>query len=80
MLREADVVLVMSPGQLGQLRQEADEAPAGLRIVLGDLDPESIDRRTIVDPFDEAEDVFETVYERIDRCCRALVGALSCAE
>jgi protein-tyrosine phosphatase len=79
MLRQADVVLVMSPGQLRQLRQEAGEAPAGLRIVLGDLDPESIDRRTIVDPFGETEEVFEAVYERIDRCCRALVGALSCA-
>lgn len=79
MLRDADVVLVMSPGQLRQLARETAEIPGGVRIVLGDLDPESIDRRTIIDPFDAPEEVFDVVYERIDRCCRALVEALSCA-
>ena len=80
MLREADVVLVMSPGQLRQLRQELGEEPGGLRIVLGDLDPEPLERRAIVDPYDRSDEVFDVVYERIDRCCEALVEALSCAE
>lgn len=80
MARAADVTLVMAPGQLRQLRQVAGAEPGGPSIVLGDLDPSPIDRRTIVDPYDQSDDVFEAVYERIDRCCRRLVEALSCAE
>lgn len=79
MLGDAGVILVMSPGQLRQLRREVDEEPGGLRIVLGDLDPDPIDRRTIVDPFDMSDEVFDRVYERIDRCCEALAEALSAA-
>jgi protein-tyrosine phosphatase len=77
MLREVDLVLAMSPRQRRQLRQEVAGEHGGLHIILGDLDPEPIDRRTIVDPFGEPDEVFEAVYERIDRCCRALVGALT---
>lgn len=80
MAREADVTLVMAPPQLRQLRQATGAEPGGPSIVLGDLDPAPIDRRTIVDPYDQSDDVFEAVYERIDRCCRSLVEALSCAE
>lgn len=80
MVRDADVTLVMAPPQLRQLRRVAGARPAGPSIVLGDLDPAPIDRRTIVDPYDQPDEVFEAVYERIDRCCRSLVEALSCAE
>lgn len=80
MVREADVALVMAPRQLTQLRQVAAAEQGGLPIVLGDLDPEPIDRRTIIDPYDQSDEVFEAVYARIDRCCRALVEALPCAE
>lgn len=80
MAQEADVTLVMAPGQLRKLRQVAGAEPEGPAIVLGDLDPAPIDRRTIVDPYDQPDGVFEAVYERIDRCCRSLVEALSCAE
>lgn len=78
--READVTIVMAPPQLRQLRQVTGAEPGGASIVLGDLDPAPIDRRAIVDPYDQADDVFEAVYERIDRCCRSLVEVLSCAE
>lgn len=80
MARAADVTLVMAPPQLRQLRQVADAEPGGPSIVLGDLDPAPIDQRTIVDPYDQSDDVFAAVYERIDRCCRSLVEALSCAQ
>lgn len=80
MVRDADVALVMAPPQIRQLRQVAGVEPGGPSIVLGDLDPAPIDRRTIVDPYDQSDDVFEAVYERIDRCCKSLVEALSCAE
>lgn len=76
MAREADLALVMAPRQLTELRQAAGTEQDGLPIVLGDLDPEPIDRRTIVDPYDQSDEVFEAVYERIDRCCRVLVEAL----
>lgn len=77
MAREADVTLVMAATQLRQLRQTAGTEPGGPAIVLGDLDPAPIDRRTIVDPYDQRDDVFEAVYERIDRCCQSLVEVLS---
>lgn len=80
MAREADVALVMAPSQVRQLRQVAGTEPDGPSIVLGDLDPAPIDRRTIVDPYDQPDDVFEAVYQRIDRCCQSLVEALSRAE
>ncbi len=80
MTRDADVAIVMEPKQLRQLRKVAGAEQGGLPIVLGDLDPEPIDRRAIIDPYDQPDDVFEAVYERIDRCCRALAEALPCAE
>jgi len=45
-------------------------------IVLGDLDPASGEGRTIRDPVEQGPEVFETSYARIERCVRALVGAL----
>lgn len=80
MVREADVTLLMAPPQLRRLRQVAGAEPDGPSIVLGDLDPAPIDRRTIVDPYDRSDDVFEAVYERIDRCCHSLVEVLARAE
>lgn len=77
-LEAADLVLVMSPGQSRRLRTESGVRPA-CGVVLGDLDPLEVDRRTIADPFDRPDDVFEEVYARIDRCCRALANSLAAA-
>lgn len=77
MAREADVILVMAPRQRAQLRQAAGAEPGRSSIVLGDLDPAPIDGRTIIDPYDQSNEVFEAVFERIDRCCRLLVEALA---
>lgn len=46
-------------------------------IVLGDLDPQRIDTRTVRDPVMQSIDVFEGSYTRIDRCLIQLVDALS---
>lgn len=75
-LESTDLVLVMSPGQRRRLRRESGVRPA-CTVVLGDLDPLEADRRTIADPFDRSEEVFEEVYARIDRCCRALAESLA---
>lgn len=77
MLAAADLVLVMSVRQRRDLRREFGRENTRRCVVLGDLDPGPIDRRTIVDPYDQPDDVFEAVYERIDRCCRALVDGLA---
>jgi protein-tyrosine-phosphatase len=49
-------------------------------IVLGDLDPEAIETRTIRDPIGQSEAVFAASYSRIERCLDGLVSALSEAE
>jgi len=36
--------------------------------VLGDLDPQPVRTRAIVDPFGHGEEMFEEVYARVDRC------------
>lgn len=46
-------------------------------VLLGDLDPEPIDTRAIRDPVEQPEDVFEAVYDRIDRCVRVLADTLA---
>jgi protein-tyrosine-phosphatase len=37
-------------------------------IVLGDLDPQPITQRTIVDPWEGPPEMFEDSYDRINRC------------
>lgn len=71
----ADLVIVMSRGQRGALA--AGTGRTKRVIVLGDLDPEPIDTRTIRDPVEQPIDVFEEVYSRIDRCVAALAAALA---
>src|SRR6267142_4500188 len=46
-------------------------------LVLGDLDPAPVETRTIRDPIDQKQDVFEQVYARIARCVRELVTILT---
>jgi protein-tyrosine phosphatase len=46
-------------------------------LVLGDLDPEPIESRTILDPYSRDESAFEQSYARIDRCLHELVHALT---
>ena len=41
-------------------------------LILGDLDPQSIQDRTIIDPLGGDAQVVEQVYFRIDRCVEQL--------
>lgn len=45
-------------------------------LILGDLDPRPIDRRTIRDPVEQPEEVFAASYERIERCIDVLLPPL----
>lgn len=46
-------------------------------ILLGDLDPESITTRVILDPVDRSERFFEDVFDRLDRCVGEVVRTLA---
>jgi protein-tyrosine-phosphatase len=72
-LREYDLVVVMDGRQAHDLKTAY--ADIGSVIVLGDLDPQPITRRAIVDPFGRSEQVFDESYARIDRCLDTLIGA-----
>ncbi len=73
-LRAADLVVVMTPEQG---RRACGVAGKRLPVlILGDLDPEPISTRAIQDPYGQSEEVFEQVFDRIDRCVAILSAAL----
>jgi len=76
LISEFDLIYVMSSSQSRSLCSMFD-VPEESVWVLGDLDPEAILKRTIRDPIEQPEEVFEEVYDRIDRCIRVIAGLLS---
>jgi protein-tyrosine phosphatase len=70
-LRAADLVVVMSAEQARTIRRLSKRRVHVL--VLGDLDPESISSRTVIDPWGGSDAVFDASYDRIERCVRELV-------
>lgn len=70
----ADLLVVMSGNQARMLVRRFG-APRDRIILLGDLDPERIERRAIHDPVEQELEVFVTVYDRIRRCIEVLVAA-----
>lgn len=70
-----DLVVVMTPKQVQQAREVLGPASTEL-LVLGDLDPVPIVRRLIQDPYGHPAEVFERVFDRIDRCVEQLADAL----
>lgn len=70
LVRDHDLIVVMERAQAAALARTFGRDRDVL--VLGDLDPEPIDTRTILDPYGRTEDEFEAVYARIDRCVRSL--------
>ena len=70
-LQRSDLIVVMSGDQASDVRWRG-ASPNVPVVVLGDLDPEPIDGRTIVDPWNGEESVFRSSYARIDRCAEEL--------
>jgi protein-tyrosine phosphatase len=72
-LQVAELIVVMEAGQGRAVRAMG---AASNVVVLGDLDPEPIEARTVRDPVGQGADVFEESYARIDRCVAELVAAI----
>lgn len=72
---EDDLVIVMSGDQVARARAVLSR-PRQRVLMLGDLDPLPIARRTIQDPYGRTADVFERVFGRIERCTMELARAL----
>jgi len=73
--RSVDLLVVMEAAQAARLRTSLHVSP-GRIVVLGDLDPDPIDTRTVRDPIFQPLHVFEETYERIDRCIGELYRAI----
>ena len=70
-VRAASVVVVMAADQAAGIRARYGR---GVRVLLlGDLDPLPIATRTVTDPWGRSPDVFDRVFDRIDRCVGELV-------
>lgn len=70
-----DLAVVMSEDQARSIRSSC--APGASLLLLGDLDPHSIQSRTITDPLGCDAQVVERVYSRIDRCIEQLAGLIA---
>lgn len=75
MLEEADLIITMDARQATRLTHEM-AVPAARIIVAGDLDPIRGERRTIRDPWQQPLAVFESSFDRLDRCAGTLVELL----
>jgi glycosyltransferase involved in cell wall biosynthesis/protein-tyrosine-phosphatase len=72
-IADADIVVVMDRRQRDALIRSFGARPRRT-VLLGDFDPQPISRRAIRDPVEQPAEVFEAVYQRIDRCVRRLAG------
>ena len=70
-VREVDLIVVMDSEQRHRLVSSRPEL-GGRVVLLGDLDPEPITRRTVLDPVEQPAEVFRSCYDRIDRCVDVL--------
>lgn len=78
LLDGADLVVLVDATHGGRLRRTLGRHGVPT-LVLGDLDPQSVDRRTIRDPWGQDPAVYQRVFDRLDRCldemARVLFGA-----
>jgi protein-tyrosine phosphatase len=74
MVAAVDLVVVMDAAQRRLLRRRYGNGTP--LVLLGDLDPEPIDTRTVRDPYQQADAVFDDVSARISRCIDVLAAQL----
>jgi protein-tyrosine-phosphatase len=71
----ADLVAVMSEDQARGVRSRYGQSVR--LVILGDLDPQSIESRTITDPLGHEAQLVEQVYSRIDRCVEQIARLIA---
>jgi protein-tyrosine phosphatase len=71
-IKSADLVIVMDSNQARQIRMLFPIIHAPI-VVAGDLDPKFDSSRAITDPWNRSSDVFESSFNRLDRCAATLV-------
>lgn len=69
--RNATLIVVMEQSQRRLVCERFGRSARDV-VLLGDLDPEAVETRSIRDPLDQGSDVFQIVYARIARCVREL--------
>ncbi|TMJ06733.1 MAG: hypothetical protein E6H01_00595 [Bacillati bacterium ANGP1] len=73
--RAVDLIIVMDSVQRREVCDRFGRSERDV-LLLGDLDPEPREPRTIRDPVNQALTVFEETYARIARCARELERAI----
>lgn len=76
MLRRPTRVVVMDTRQRREVARVSGRARSEI-LVLGDLDPESIARRRIRDPWNQSDRVLEESYARVERCVEEMARVLN---
>lgn len=71
----ADLVIVMDSDQARELSRLFPVSLARV-VIAGDLDPRFDASRGIADPWNRSRDVFESSFDRLDRCAATLVRIL----
>jgi protein-tyrosine-phosphatase len=71
----ADLIVAMDAEQARELVARFPLSPAKI-VVAGDLDPRFEQTRAIRDPWNQPSEVFESSFNRLDRCAAILVRIL----
>lgn len=74
----SELIVVMSAEQKREIRNRFGY-PARRLVVLGDLDPQAGERRTLIDPWNRPVEVLISAADRIERCVQVLVQELPTA-
>lgn len=73
--RRSDLVIVMDATQRDRLVRMMKVSPKRI-VIAGDLDPTAAATRGVVDPWQKSIDVFESTFDRLDRCAATLVDTV----
>lgn len=79
LLGDADVVFIFDRFNARRLRKAAS-VPRDRVFRLGDLDPEWVGKRAIIDPWGKPVEEFERTFVRIERCVDEVIDVISGAE
>jgi len=78
-VRNADLVIVMNSDQAREIARRFPVNRARI-VIAADLDPRFDANRAIKDPWNQSGDVYESSFDRMDRCAATLVTVLQGAK